>query len=126
MAMRKMKSAMKARKSMRKMKKAKKSMRRMKKAKRVSIIGRKWQVFAGTKLKTVGGLKKADLMKNKQGKIVSRRKCASSRKNKKIAAWGIAFKAARRALGVRGFCPCGGKTASGQALLKKTRSLYRK
>ena len=45
---------------------------------------------------------------------------------KKIAAWGVAFKAARRALGIKGFCPCGGKSRQGQELLKKTRSLYKK
>ncbi len=37
-------------------------------------IGSKIQVWHGTALQTAGGLKKSDLMKNKRGKIVSRKK----------------------------------------------------
>ena len=56
-------------------KSAMKAMRR-RKAKKVSKVGRKWQVFKGTKVKTQGGLKKGDLMKNRYGKIVSRKQSA--------------------------------------------------
>ena len=130
MAMRKMKSAMKKAMKRRSMKKGKamKSMRR-RKAKRVSIIGKRRSVFSGKKTKTVGGLKRGDLKKNKAGKIVSRKGSDAARKRKsfkKVMAWASAFKQARRALGIKGFCPCGGKSAKGQALLKKTRSFYRK
>ena len=126
MAMRKMKAAMKAMKSMKKGK-AMKSMRRAMRKKRVSIFGKKASVFNGKKTKTRGGLKKSDLMKNKQGKIVSKKSSQNGKKAfKRVAKWAAAFKAARKALGVKGFCPCGGKTSKGQALLKKTRSFYKK
>lgn len=39
-------------------------------------IGSKAQVFHGNALKTSGGLKKDDLMMNKRGRIVSRKKSA--------------------------------------------------
>merc|ERR1719453_872566 len=122
------KSAMK--KAMKKsMKKSsmKKAMR--KKAMKVSIIGKRRSVFAGTKQKTASGLKKSDFKKNKAGKIVSKKQSEATKKSKgykKIIKWAAAFKAARKQLNIKGFCPCGGKTAKGQALLKKTRSLYRK
>ena len=86
-------------------------------------------VFKGSKEKTSGGLKKSDLKKNKSGKIVSKSRSDASKKGKgakKIAAWGAAFKAARKALGIKGFVACGGKTKAGQQLLAKTRSLYKK
>ena len=44
---------------------------------------------------------------------------------KRISAWTTACVKARKALGVKGFCPVGGKTAKGQALLKKVRSFYK-
>lgn len=86
-------------------------------------------MFKGSKVKTVGGLKKSDLKKNSNGKIVSKKASDNAKKSKsgkKIAAWGAAFKAARKALGIKGFVACGGKTKQGQALLAKTRSLYKK
>merc|ERR1712216_974727 len=83
---------------------AKKSMKMRKMAMKKSMIAkgkrRKVSVFNGTKTKTVGGLKKSDLKKNKNGKIVSKARSEASKKSKagkKIAAWGAAFKAARRA-----------------------------
>ena len=129
MAMRrmKMKSAMKKgmKKSMKKA--AMKGMRR--RAMKKSVVGKRRGVWSGARVKTSGGLKKSDLKKNKAGKIVARSRSDRAKKSKgfkRIAAWGAAFKAARKALGIKGFCPCGGKTAKGQALLKKTRSLYKK
>jgi hypothetical protein len=118
MAMRRMKkgSAMKAKK-----KSAMKGMRR-RKAMKVSVRGKKWQVYKGTRAKSIGGLTKGDLTKNKQGKVVSKKKHALGKKSKWIQAVG----AARRQLGIKGFQACGGKTAKGQALLKKARSLYKK
>merc|ERR1712130_813771 len=103
------------------MKMSKKNM--MKKAMRVSKVGKKRSVFSGKKEKTVGGLKKSDLKKSRTGKIVSKKASDAAKKRKgykKIVAWGSAFKAARKALGIKGFCPCGGKTKQGQALLAKT------
>merc|ERR1712043_135657 len=95
---------------------AMKGMKRM--AMKVSIIAKgkrgKSSVFKGSKVKTVGGLKKSDLKKNKNGKIVSVKASAAAKKRpgfKKITAWGGAVSKARKALGIKGFCPVGGKTA---------------
>merc|ERR1719370_804385 len=97
-----------------------------KKAKRVSKIAKgkraRAAVFNGRKEKTVSGLKKGDLIKNKWGKIVTRKTSARGKKSKFM----LAVIAARKALGIKGFQPCGGKTAKGQAFLKKVRSLYKK
>merc|ERR1719231_765100 len=117
-------------KSMKKaMKSAMKKTSMRKKAMKKSNVGKKFSVFKGNKARTVGGLNKAALKKNKNGKVVSRKASDAAKKGKgfkKLAKWGVAFKAARKALRIKGFCPCGGKTAKGQALLKKTRSLYKK
>merc|ERR1711862_359403 len=125
-----MKSGMKA--MMRGMKKAS-MMRKMKKAMKAPKVakgrGAKARVFKGKKEKTSGGLKKSDLVKSKSGKIVSKKaslRAKNSKNGKKIAKWGVSVKAARRSLGIKGFCPVGGKTAKGQQLLKAVRSLYRK
>merc|ERR1719471_344364 len=97
-------------------------------AKRVSKIARgkraKSSVFRGTKVKTSGGLKKGDLTKNKQGKVVSRKSSERAKKAYKkngLDKWTKATQQARKALGIKGFCPCGGKSAKGQAFLKKAR-----
>ena len=119
MAKRRMKKAAKSSK-----KSAMKAMRR-RKAKKVSVIGKKWQVFKGTKVKTGGGLKKTDLIKNKHGKIVSRKRYVRGKKNTHAIKWGRAIVSARRQLGIKGFQAVGGKTAKGQALLKKVRSIFR-
>merc|ERR1719412_1909726 len=102
-------------------------------AMKVSKIARgkraKSSVFRGSKVKTSGGLQKKDLKKNKAGKIVSAKASArakNSKSGKKIAAWGLATKAARKALGIKGFCPVGGKSSQGRALLAKVRSIYKK
>merc|ERR1712176_735884 len=115
------------------MKAMKSGMKMRKMAMKKSVVAKgkrgKSSVFRGTKEKTSGGLKKGDLKKNKAGKIVSRKasdRAKRSKGYKKIMAWSSAFKAARKALGIKGFCPCGGKTAKGKALLAKTRSLYKK
>merc|ERR1711942_564050 len=102
-----------------------------KKAKRVSKIakgrGAKARVFAGKKVKTSGGLKKSSLIRNKHGRVVSKKAHAHGKKAyKNVQKFANAVKAARKALGIKGFVPIGGKTAKGQALLKKARSLYKK
>merc|ERR1712194_807235 len=89
----------------------------------------KASVFRGTKVKTSGGLKKSDLKRNKAGKVVSAKASARAKKSKgysKIMAWSSATKAARKALGVKGFCPVGGASAKGKALHAKVKSLYKK
>ena len=125
MAMRRMKRA--AKKSGKKA--AKKSvMRRRRKAKRVSRVGRKWQVFKGTKVKTQGGLKKTELFKNKRGRVVSKKQSHLGKAlfNKYGRKWMSAVKEARKSLGIKGFQAIGGKTTKGQVLLKRARSFYKK
>merc|ERR1712113_1273211 len=91
---------------------------------KVSIIAKgkyaRRQVFEGKKVKTMGGIKAADLVKNKSGKLVT--KIASERGKKN--AWAIATKKARRELAVTGFVPFGGKTPEGKALLAKIREIF--
>merc|ERR1739848_36800 len=104
-----------------------------KKAMKKSVIASgkraKSSVFRGTKARTSGGLKKSDLTKNKNGRIVSKKRSALGKKIFQKNCLGKFTKAvqnARKALNIKGWCPVGGKTAKGQALLKKARSLYKK
>merc|ERR1739844_661387 len=123
------KPAMKGMKTTAAMKAAMKAMG----VKKVSAIARgkyaRAAVFKGTKAKTVGGLTKDTLIKSKSGKIVS--KAASARGKKTFATsalkkWGVACQEARKALGITGFCPVGGKTAQGKALYAKTKAILGK
>merc|ERR1719382_294655 len=105
----------------------------MKKAKKVSIIakgrGAKARVFNGRKTKTVGGLKKSDLKKNKDGRVVSAKMSIQAKKRfsgSAIAKWAGAVQKARKAIGAKGFVAVGGKSRQGQALLAKARSFFRK
>merc|ERR1712224_857769 len=91
--MKKMASAMKMKKSMKAMK-MKKSMAMRRKAMKKSVIAKGYKtraganraVFEGRKMKTVGGLKKDALIKNKNGKIVSKKASAKGKANKWIKA----------------------------------------
>merc|ERR1711908_244692 len=56
-------------------------------------------VFRGSKEKTVGGNTAKDLIKNKNGKIVSKKLSAHSKKSP----WMAAVKKARAALKIKGF-----------------------
>jgi len=100
--------------------------KKAKKAKRVSKIAKgrlaKAQVFKGRKAKTVGGLKKSDITRNKHGRYVSKKRSRTGKKN----AWMAAVKKARSALKVKGFCAVGGKSKAGKALLAKARAFYKK
>merc|ERR1711967_59212 len=104
---------------------AMKTMKPMKKKKKVSIIARgrmaKAMVLKGAREHTVGGLKAKDLMKNKSGKIVSKKAHSRGVKNN----WMLACKAARKALGITGFCQIGGKTPEGKALFAKAKTLVK-
>ena len=81
----------------------------------------KVMVLRGSKAHTTGGLKASDLTKNKNGRVVSKKKSAAGKKSK----WIQACVKARSALKIKGFAVIGGKTAQGQALLKKARSFYK-
>ena len=48
------------------------------------LHGSRAQVWHGAASKTSGGLKKSDLMKNKHGRIVSRKKHFTEKKNKRL------------------------------------------
>ena len=100
--------------------------RKKKAKKRVSKIARgklaKSQVFKGRKAKTVGGLCKKDICRNKHGKYVSKK---MSRKGKK-SKWIKAVMAARKKCGTKGFCAVGGKSKAGKRLLKCARACYKK
>merc|ERR1712061_546299 len=108
--------------------KAKKApaMKRVMKAKRGKKIATgklaKVLVLKGRHQKTVGGLTAKDLTKNKDGRVVSKKRSSQGKNN----AWAKATKAARKALGIKGFCPVGGKTAQGKALYAKAKSLLSK
>merc|ERR1719321_2380899 len=98
------------------------------KAKRVSVVAKgvraRAQVFAGRKQKTVSGLTRTSLIKNKRGKIVSKASAAAGKKKySNIKGWTEACQKARNALQVTGFCPVGGKSAQGKALYAKAKAI---
>merc|ERR1712168_1608093 len=53
---------------------------------KMSVVGTRLQVFRGSKERTIGGLMKKDLMKNKHGKVVSKKAHA---RGKKLVSSGI-------------------------------------
>ena len=77
-----------------------KAMKRRRAMKKVSARLARRHAFAGKITKTATGLKKGDLMKNKHGKVVSKKMSANSKKN----TWIVAVKKARAALKIKGFC----------------------
>merc|ERR1719375_1885234 len=81
----------------------------------------KSSVFRGTKEKTIGGLTKGDLIKNKYGKVVSKSKSevAKKLKYKNIKPWIEAVAKARKALGLKGFVA----VKKGTPLYTKTKAL---
>merc|ERR1719336_2245008 len=108
-----------------------KTMKAMK-AKKVSVIARgryaKALVFNGRKEKTVGGMTKSNLVKNRFGKIVSKKASERAKKNfasSGLKAWCDAVKAARKALNLTGLLAIGGKSATGKALYAKAKSLLK-
>merc|ERR1712224_834853 len=111
--------AMKAMKAMAAMK----AMKAMKK-KAVSKIAKgrtaKVVVFRGSKEKTSGGLGASDLIKNKYGRIVSKKLSLRAKKNNFIKGWTTAVQKARKALGLKGFVAI----KKGSALYNKAKELY--
>merc|ERR1711937_929040 len=78
-------------------------------------------VFRGTKAKTNSGLTKSDLMKNKRGKIVTKKQVANGKKAyANIKGWTVAVQKARKALGVKGFVA----VKKGTPLYKKAKELF--
>ena len=100
------------------MKAAMKAMKARKAMKKVSARLAKRHVFFGKASKTASGLSKANLTKSKSGKIVSKKRSDRSKKSP----WIKAVQAARKALGIKGFCAI----KKGSPLYKKAKELYRK
>merc|ERR1711862_302005 len=65
-------------------------------------------VFRGSRVKTNGGLTKDDLVVNKAGKVVSKKKYNLGKKIYKrgLNKWTKAFMQARKNLGLKGFVAC--------------------
>merc|ERR1711985_195601 len=84
---------------------AMKAMKAMKKSKIAKGKLAKAVVFRGNKEKTIGGLQKKDLVKNKRGSIVSKKQQAKGNAlySKYAKKWITAVMAARKSLGVKGF-----------------------
>ena len=90
-------------------------------ARRVRVRGSKAQVFRGTRQKSMSGFTKDMLMKNKNGKIVTKKQhAAGKRAFKNIRGWTAAVSKARKALGITGFCA----VKKGTALYNKAREFY--
>merc|ERR1711934_270743 len=95
------------------------AMRRAMKAKKpVSARLAKRHAFFGKITKTATGLKKTDLVKNKAGRIVSKKRSQLS----KASPWLAAVKQARKDLKIKGFCAI----KKGTPLYKKAKELYGK
>merc|ERR1719359_362497 len=86
-----------------------KSRKASRKRKTKSVYGSYRQVWNGTKQKVRGTkLTKKDLMKNKNGKIISKKKHQAGKRAYKrngLAKWNKAMMAARKKLGITGFVP---------------------
>jgi hypothetical protein len=54
----------------------------------MKTFGSRAEVFHGTAKKTSGGLEKSDLLKNKHGEIVSRKKHLTAKKEKRLEKFG--------------------------------------
>merc|ERR1711979_171191 len=91
---------------------------------RKSIRGTRAQVFRGTRLKVkTTGQSKQDLMKNKRGKIISKKQHAFGKRSyKNIRSWTKAFMQARKNLGLTGFVPC----KKGSRFYKECMKIYKK
>jgi hypothetical protein len=58
----------------------------------MSMVGSRAQVWHGTAKKTSGGLTRKDLLKNKAGRIVSKRKHFTAKKDKRLVKAGYLTK----------------------------------
>merc|ERR1712193_432216 len=83
----------------------------------------KAMVLRGSKEKTSSGLKKSDLMKNKTGKIVSKKMSALAKKrfSQTVGPWMQACKKARAALKIKGFVAI----KKGSPLYVKAKEFYK-
>merc|ERR1711862_657969 len=81
-------------------------------------------VMRGNKEKTASGLTKKDLVRNKEGKIVSKKMSAAAKKNfaRTVGPWMQAVKKSRSALKVKGFVAI----KKGSPLYVKAKEFYTK
>merc|ERR1719183_730019 len=110
------------------MKVKKTAMKTVMKAKKVSKIAKgrlaKALVLHGKKEKTSGGLTRDALMRNKRGKVVSKRRSAiGKRQFKNIEEWVGSVTTAREQLQLEGFVAINGKSLQGKALYVKAKAL---
>jgi len=98
--------------------KAMKVMKAMKAMKPISAKLARRHAFAGKISKTKGGLAKTDLVKNKGGRVVSKKASARGKKNP----WILAVAAARAALKIKGFAAI----KKGSPLYNKAKQLLKK
>jgi hypothetical protein len=87
------------------------------------------KVHKGSKSRTVYGLKKENLRRNRHGKIVSIKASETAKRRfagGSICMFAAAVKEARVLLNIQNFQAVGGKTEQGQKLLQKARSIYRR
>lgn len=89
------------------------------KEQRIRDTGSYVQVYRGTKKYTKGGLTKKDLVKNKKGRIVSKRQ----QSHNPLKKWVSACKQAKLELKIPGFCPLN-KGPEGKALYKRAKEIY--
>merc|ERR1719324_248188 len=96
-------------------------MKAVMKRKGMSIIAKgvqaRSQVLKGKRVKTSGGLTKDMLMKNKRGKVVSKKAHAAGKKlYAGVKKWTECVINARKALGMKGFVAINGKKPEGKKL----------
>merc|ERR1719484_258532 len=107
------------------MKKAKALSRNSRRSKIARGKRAKAMVMRGTKLKTSGGLTRELLMRNKRGKIVSKKASAHGHLAfRRIESWVDSVMEARAALHARGFVAFNGRTLQGKALYVKAKALH--
>merc|ERR1719436_1227827 len=112
------------------MKKTVHSMKKAMKAKRLTKVAKgkfaRALVLRGKKERTVGGLKSSALMRNKRGKIVSKRASANGKQRyKNVEDWIAALMEARGLLQTKGFVAINGKSLQGKALYVRAKALWR-
>merc|ERR1711977_563367 len=90
----------------------------MKAMKELKAATYKRKVFAGKMTKTLTGLTKGDLVKNKRGKVVSKKQMLRGQKNP----WIVAVNKARAALKVKGL----GIVKKGSPLYAKAKEFYKR
>merc|ERR1712228_285416 len=100
--------------------------RRKKKITKKSQTGSYRRVWSGTAMYTKGGLTKDDLCLNRNGKVISKKRFANSKKASfQIRRWLTCVKKARKKLGITGFVLIN-RGPKGKALYDAAKALYNK